>query len=155
MISTERDELIDELTKTLIILGVTWNPRPVARGLIDKNYRKVTEEYPSIIGHWDHYSTTMMECSVCKKHVPKHRYNFCPECGTKMQDRIGKTGKWLFWEGWIGNHDKRIEDATCSECGYQHPTVRRAWQSNETAEDVLNKLATTCPSCGAKMKIGD
>lgn len=35
-------------------------------------------------GYWDFYSTTMMECSVCKKHVPKHRYKYCPDCGSKM-----------------------------------------------------------------------
>ena len=35
-------------------------------------------------GTWNYYSTTMMECSVCKKHVPKHRYNYCPECGSRM-----------------------------------------------------------------------
>jgi predicted amidophosphoribosyltransferase len=30
------------------------------------------------------YSSTMMECSKCKKHVPYHRYNYCPHCGAKM-----------------------------------------------------------------------
>ena len=35
-------------------------------------------------GTWNYYSTTMMECSVCGKHVARHRYKFCPECGTKM-----------------------------------------------------------------------
>lgn len=35
-------------------------------------------------GTWTYYSTTMMECSVCKKHVPRHRYNYCPECGSRM-----------------------------------------------------------------------
>lgn len=88
MTDNEREELIDELTKTLIVLGVTWNPRPVARGLIDKNYRKITQERPSTLGHWDYYSTTMMECSVCKKHVPKHQYNYCPECGCKMLPKV-------------------------------------------------------------------
>ena len=34
--------------------------------------------------------------------------------------------RWLFWEGWISNHDKRIEDATCSNCGYKHFTVSTA-----------------------------
>jgi hypothetical protein len=39
-------------------------------------------------GEWDYYSTTMMECSVCKRHTPRHRYEFCPHCGAKMG---GKT----------------------------------------------------------------
>lgn len=40
------------------------------------------------VGTWDYYSTTMMECSVCQKHVPRHRYNFCPECGSKMVPNV-------------------------------------------------------------------
>lgn len=35
-------------------------------------------------GTWDYYSTTMMECSVCGRHVPRHRYAFCPHCGSEM-----------------------------------------------------------------------
>ena len=59
-------------------------------------------------------------------------------------------GDWVFWGGWCGNHDRRIEDATCSECGYKHPTVR--WEKGDVNnESVLNKLAHKCPRCGAKM----
>jgi hypothetical protein len=36
-------------------------------------------------GYWTYYSSTMMECSVCKKHVPYHRYAYCPQCGSKME----------------------------------------------------------------------
>lgn len=35
-------------------------------------------------GVWKYYSATMMECSVCKRHVARHRYEYCPHCGTKM-----------------------------------------------------------------------
>lgn len=42
-------------------------------------------------GTWDYYSTTMMECSRCKKHVPKHRYNYCPECGSRMVPKAKAT----------------------------------------------------------------
>jgi DNA-directed RNA polymerase subunit RPC12/RpoP len=35
-------------------------------------------------GTWTYYSTTMMECSICGRHVAKHRYEFCPHCGTRM-----------------------------------------------------------------------
>lgn len=35
-------------------------------------------------GRWDYYSTTMQECSVCKRHTPRHRYTFCPNCGARM-----------------------------------------------------------------------
>jgi hypothetical protein len=34
-------------------------------------------------GEWSNYSSTMMECSNCKKHVPYHRYAYCPHCGSK------------------------------------------------------------------------
>ena len=40
---------------------------------------------PVIEGTWKNYSSTMMECSECKKHVPYHRYEFCPHCGAKMK----------------------------------------------------------------------
>jgi rRNA maturation endonuclease Nob1 len=40
---------------------------------------------PVIEGTWSNYSYTMMECSECKKHVPYHRYEFCPHCGAKMK----------------------------------------------------------------------
>lgn len=35
-------------------------------------------------GQWKRYSTTMMECSLCGKHTARHKYNFCPNCGAKM-----------------------------------------------------------------------
>ena len=62
-------------------------------------------------------------------------------------------GEWNFWDGWIGNHDQRIEDATCSECGYVHPTVRRE-HNDKSYKDVLAKLANYCPNCGADMRGG-
>jgi hypothetical protein len=37
-------------------------------------------------GTWKGYSSTMMECSECNKHVPYHRYEFCPDCGAKMKE---------------------------------------------------------------------
>lgn len=39
-----------------------------------------------IRGTWKHYSSTMMECSNCKKHVPYHRYTFCPHCGVRVKE---------------------------------------------------------------------
>jgi hypothetical protein len=40
------------------------------------------------VGTWTYYSTTMMECSICGKHVARHRYKFCPECGSSMTPKI-------------------------------------------------------------------
>lgn len=50
---------------------------------------------------------------------------------------------WEYWGGWAGNHDKRIDDAKCSNCGFKHPTVRGG-----NASDQLYKL---CPHCGRHM----
>lgn len=35
-------------------------------------------------GRWERYSTTMMECSLCGKHTARHKFNYCPNCGAKM-----------------------------------------------------------------------
>ena len=67
-----------------------------------------------------------------------------------------KRGRWIYWDGWCSNHDMRIEDAVCSECGYKHPTVHYergdAIGRKEAYEAVLNKLADECPVCGAVME---
>lgn len=75
--------------------------------------------------------------------------------GSPRQDRIPavdaapvKHGKWIYWPGWVGNHDKRIDDATCSICGFKHPTVLNV----KTPKDCLYKY---CPECGAKMDLED
>lgn len=51
--------------------------------------------------------------------------------------------EWEYWDGWMSNHDKRIDDATCSKCGYKHPTIKFVnpdW------------LSDYCPNCRSKMK---
>lgn len=53
-------------------------------------------------------------------------------------------GHWEYWEGWRGNHDRRIAGATCSVCGYEHPTVYGV-------EDPKKSLSPLCPVCGAVM----
>lgn len=40
------------------------------------------------LGVWNYYSTTMMECSRCERHVPRHKYEFCPHCGSKMIPKV-------------------------------------------------------------------
>jgi hypothetical protein len=59
-----------------------------------------------------------------------------------------KHGHWEYWDGWSGNHDKRIEDATCSICGYKHHTVRLHPGEKDYVPD---KLAKECPGCKAIM----
>ncbi len=50
--------------------------------LYNAGYRKQSE------GEWKRYSSTMMECSVCKRHTAYHRYEFCPHCGVKMKGGV-------------------------------------------------------------------
>lgn len=50
--------------------------------------------------------------------------------------------EWEYWDGWSGNHDKRIEDATCSRCGYKHFIVKGS----------PNLLQDYCPCCKSRMK---
>ena len=57
--------------------------------------------------------------------------------------RVEKKAVWIYWDGWKGNHDRRIEDAVCSQCGYKHPTVYGS----------LDKLAQICPWCKSQMRV--
>ena len=54
-------------------------------------------------------------------------YNQNEDC---CEEERVKCGRWIYWEGWCGNHDMRIEDAVCSECGYKHPVVR--WERGDS-----------------------
>lgn len=85
MTTKEHDEAIRELTRVLMILGVTWNPKYLARGLVDKGYvlAGATKK-----GTWKYYSHTMMECSVCGRHTTKHKYKYCPHCGAEMDEEV-------------------------------------------------------------------
>lgn len=47
---------------------------------------------PVVYAEWLNSSKTMVECSNCKKHAPRHRYSFCPFCGAEMSKlRRGRT----------------------------------------------------------------
>lgn len=69
----------------------------------------------------------------------------------KLEREKPRQAAWLYWDGWCGNHDRRIDDATCSGCGYKHPTVR----ATKTEWDTPKFLSDTCPGCGAKMEKGE
>jgi hypothetical protein len=68
------------------------NDNPLSRQILwGNNPRKIyADEYwddhakEVKYGHWKYYSTTMMECSICKRHVARHRFSYCPHCGAKM-----------------------------------------------------------------------
>ena len=51
------------------------------------------------LGVWKDYSSTMMECSVCEKHVPYHKYKYCPNCGSRMIEKVKlKSDDNISWE---------------------------------------------------------
>ncbi len=62
-------------------------------------------------------------------------------------------GKWIYWEGWCSNHDQRIDDAKCDQCGYKHPTVRRSYDPSGKSNKIYvpDMLYKYCPNCGARM----
>ena len=41
---------------------------------------------PVVHGEWEYYTHTMMACSICKRHVPRHKSEYCPHCGAKMKE---------------------------------------------------------------------
>lgn len=91
------------------------------------------------------------QCPLCKT-VYSPLVSSC-ECSTEnTNDNGGEEithswpfGKanWLIWGEWKGNHDQRIEYATCSKCGYVHPTVFKS----------VDNLAKYCPSCKREMSV--
>lgn len=54
---------------------------------------------------------------------------------------IFKRPYWKVFNGWEGNHDKRVE-AECSICGYQPETVYN-----------IADLPKYCPNCGKIKRI--
>jgi hypothetical protein len=45
---------------------------------------KDAEVIEQMHGEWEYYTHTMMVCSICKRHVPRHKSEYCPHCGAKM-----------------------------------------------------------------------
>ena len=39
-------------------------------------------------GNWVYYSTTMQECSNCKRHTARHKFKYCPHCGAVMGEKL-------------------------------------------------------------------
>ena len=64
--------------------GRTYVLRCIHKLMVDLN------ELMNKTGTWTNYSSTMMECSNCKKHVPYHKYNYCPHCGSKNKMEVSE-----------------------------------------------------------------
>lgn len=61
----------------------TYTIRCMHRLMVDLQTLESKHIVEAKTGTWTDYSSTMMECSECKKHVPYHRYTYCPHCGSK------------------------------------------------------------------------
>lgn len=90
-----------------------------------------------------YYKEVDLEC--CGEEIP------CALCRKKWLEKEVEdlddfrfVAKWKYWGGWCGNHDFRLTDATCTHCGYRHPTIRHKRNADKLLPD-------RCPRCGAKM----
>lgn len=61
---------------------------------------------------------------------------------TELNKFQQKEAKWRIRAGWSGNCDKRVENATCSNCGYVNQIVHG-----------IESLPKVCPFCKRKMGI--
>ena len=85
----EREALMEDCK---CMIDEAWNRKttPVSWSHAYAEFLDNVERAPAAdvapVGHgqWEHYSTTMMVCSICGKHIARHRYNYCPNCGAKM-----------------------------------------------------------------------
>ena len=64
--------------------GRTYILRCTHKLMVDLN------EIMNKTGTWSNYSSTVMECSNCKKHVPYHKYQYCPHCGSKNKMEVSE-----------------------------------------------------------------
>jgi len=59
----------------------------------------------------------------------------------EKQNQKDLHGHWVIWEGWRGNHDHRIDNAVCSDCGFVNHSI--VYDPKD--------LFDFCPKCGIKM----
>lgn len=62
-----------------------------------------------------------------------------------FEKRIDET-TWVFSSYWRGNHDKRIEDATCEKCGCKHPPI----VGSDSCQQLIDSFYKYCPNCGRR-----
>lgn len=103
--------------------------------------RCIKENYPINIEWVEEYNKLLQESHEVPKE-PDVTITNVPHEEPEIVYTPKRTAKWIFWPGWVSNHDKRIEDAQCSCCGYVHSVVYRN----------PNKLSSICPACSSKME---
>lgn len=84
----EAEKLASDISKNVsTLVAAECNPKWIYSKIMEcvANAPAVNAR-PVVYTQWDDYSTSMMECRVCKKHVPRHKYKFCPECGSEVRN---------------------------------------------------------------------
>lgn len=76
----ERGALIKEISEST----EPFNTGSVFRAI---NRQSAADVAPVVHGRWEYYSTTMQECSNCKRHTARHKFSYCPHCGAAMEDK--------------------------------------------------------------------
>jgi len=120
--------------------------------LLGTEYSMQLRFNPNIMGHevtisdlednHSRYAFSNLEAEVAGCDLLLCVIEQCISSIAELKTVKSNRANWLFWPGWSGNHDRRIEDAKCSKCGYVHHTVYGS----------LDKLSKHCPDCGSKMK---
>lgn len=79
-----RWDLIEELEKINI-----YDPICILRDTkIAVRKAPAVKVKPVVNGNWVYYSTTMQECSNCKRHTERHKFKYCPHCGASMGEKL-------------------------------------------------------------------
>lgn len=149
------------ITDSPILLSAFYNNDPVLGKEFDAFVTKVSKSYDSInlfinrvkpynpAGRFQTETESDKLAKDLRQFLKDHDviyedYNGDLNSYNMIVEEIAKRfqiAKWMIWREWQNNHDQRIRGATCSTCGYRHPTVDRDFR-------LLNKY---CPDCGSKM----
>ena len=80
--------MADTISRKALIEILNERDKNTCTGTITiEHAKRMVQCTPSLSGKWTYYSTTMQECSNCKRHTARHKFKFCPHCGAEMEDK--------------------------------------------------------------------
>lgn len=74
-----------DITECTDVDDIIW----AVEKLIDA--QPVVDAVPVVHGRWVYYSATMQECSTCQRHTARHKFKYCPHCGSVMEDKYHES----------------------------------------------------------------